>query len=272
MGLGVVQSLAAFQAAVNAAITDGGENTAAEIRTLLLNVSESIATIAGDTGDLTAETTLDAASDYFRVFDASAGVDRKVLMQYYINSLTSTTSHTASDGYLAVISGGVTKKILLEDLQFDGLGAVTGPDKNLDYVIVINADSQKIRQIAIDDFAEEYGLVQNGGNTGSDTKIYTKVIDIGDWNMDSSASVSVTHGVTEGKIRGLQGIIRDDSDTQYYAIGYQASTNDVAFEQDWNASGSTTIDVVRKGSGSFDNTNFDSTSYNRGWITITYEG
>ena len=47
----------------------------------------------------------------------------------------------------------------------------------------------------------------------------TKIIEIGDWNMDSTNSIGVAHGLTLSKIRGIESaIIRDDGDTSYFNI------------------------------------------------------
>ena len=52
--------------------------------------------------------------------------------------------------------------------------------------------------------------------SGTDTPIKKKIIDIGDWNMDATNSVSVSHGISNfKKIRSIEIVIRDDVDTFY---------------------------------------------------------
>lgn len=99
-----------------------------------------------------------------------------------------------------------------------------------------------------------------------------KVVNIGDWNMDSTVSVTVAHGLADfKKIRAIDCIVRNDSDTTYANLlalapgGSQEPGGSAQFID------STNITLVRKTSGTFDSTSFDSTSYNRGWVTITYE-
>ncbi len=108
-------------------------------------------------------------------------------------------------------------------------------------------------------------LLVYAGSNWSGTKIYN----IGDWNMDSSNTVNVAHGLSTvyKNIKSITVTIRDDNDTNYYTIPnfIQAtgiiSAGIVSYD-------STNIVIGRTTSGFFDSTTFDSTSYNRGWVTI----
>lgn len=100
--------------------------------------------------------------------------------------------------------------------------------------------------------------------------INKKIVEIGDWNMDSTASKDVAHGVTLSKIRTVNAMIRNDADDTYYPV--ENSYNNATFvascyiyEID-----ATSIKMSRYATSTFDSANFDSTSYNRGWITIEY--
>lgn len=99
--------------------------------------------------------------------------------------------------------------------------------------------------------------------------IRTKIINIGDWNMDTTGNVAVTHGLTKTNIRSVTGILRIDDDSTYYILtpGYDAS---LAMEGYIQTITDTVVNLYRRTGGLYDNVNFDSTSYNRGWITITY--
>lgn len=94
-------------------------------------------------------------------------------------------------------------------------------------------------------------------------------IDIGDWNMDTGpANVSVAHGLstTEWKtVRDISVMIRNDADTSHHtvtvAVGSKLkhkidNTNFTLYYDDNQVE--------------FNNSNFGSTSYNRGWITFFY--
>ena len=103
-----------------------------------------------------------------------------------------------------------------------------------------------------------------GGVGDGTNRILTKIVNIGDWNMDSTASVTVAHGLTLANIRDVQVLIRQDLDTPYYPLDYSGHGY-------WNViSAGGVVALYRTAGGTFDSTDFDATSFNRGWITITY--
>ena len=95
-----------------------------------------------------------------------------------------------------------------------------------------------------------------------------KNIDIGDWNMDTTTSVSLLHGLTIVNIKNfITYIIRDDS-TIIYPLTHSA------FFTEFNGSthlAGASIFLNRRLNGIFDNVNYDAVGFNRGWITIWYE-
>ena len=109
-----------------------------------------------------------------------------------------------------------------------------------------------------------------GGISASGLKI--KIVEIGDWNMDATPSVSVAHGIgSSNKIKMIDVMIRGDSGSIKYRLTSMDTSFDLA-EGDINAISDTTINLSRRASpGLFDSTDYDSTSFNRGWITIWYE-
>lgn len=117
----------------------------------------------------------------------------------------------------------------------------------------------------------------NVTSAGSESvkRILKKTIEIGDWNMDSDSSVGVATGITDSelKIRGIFAMIRDDAGNQYPLHSKINITGAAGGQDGWiYGVGSTdTIGLVRLTGGFFDGTNYDSTSYNRGWVTIFYE-
>ena len=98
------------------------------------------------------------------------------------------------------------------------------------------------------------------------TKMNSKTVDTGVWNMDSNTAgftglLAVPHGLADfTKIKGLTVIIRNDSGTVYYDfLGYgQISFN------------SSSINLFRTPQELFDSTDFKSTSFDRGSILINY--
>lgn len=103
---------------------------------------------------------------------------------------------------------------------------------------------------------------QGGGNV-----LKCKVLNIGDWNMDTTVYVDISHGLTLSNIRCINVIIRNDDDTKYYDFPIN-STNNTSDGHVY--AGNTNIRITRATDSIFDSLNFDSTSYNRGWITIWY--
>ena len=107
-----------------------------------------------------------------------------------------------------------------------------------------------------------------------------KVVDIGDWNMDSTEMVSIAHGLTATDIRIVQAYIRADSGVgiDQGSTGFSSSffSLDIMHVASGAPAGtilgynSTNVGLFRYPSRLFDSTNFDATSYNRGWIVIWY--
>lgn len=103
---------------------------------------------------------------------------------------------------------------------------------------------------------------------GTEYQLKQKVIEIGNWNMDSTGSVQVTHGLDIADIRKVTAFIRNDSDNfnQDFAMYDASATSDHVINVN------TTVVWLFRGTDSF----FDSASYttvggyNRGWITISY--
>lgn len=116
-----------------------------------------------------------------------------------------------------------------------------------------------------DNESNGYQLIQalyNVVNAGTKPKI----IPIGDWNMDTTTTVAVAHGLDFTKIRSIQVFIRNDDNDELYPLDFHATATDT------NIYYARTSDVFlgRADGGYFDGVDFDSTSYNRGWIIIDY--
>ena len=100
---------------------------------------------------------------------------------------------------------------------------------------------------------------------------FRKVIEIGDWNMDTDATKSVAHGLTLSKIVGVSAIIRNDAGSIHYPllVGRDVAAANIGAG---NVSyvGAATVALYRATGGTFDASTFDSTSYNRGWVIVDY--
>jgi hypothetical protein len=110
------------------------------------------------------------------------------------------------------------------------------------------------------------GIQTDGTNT-----LKTKVIDIGDWDMVATVSVAIAHGLTITSIRGIEVIIRNDDGIRILPINAMESpVTSTMIEGYVSVIGTTLVNLTRITGGVFDGTGYDSTSFNRGWITITY--
>ena len=95
----------------------------------------------------------------------------------------------------------------------------------------------------------------------------TKVLDIGDWDMVATPSVSIAHGLTLAIIREVYATIRRDDDLQHFPLEYSIAGTDVAGRIYRDA---TDIILTRITGGVYDAVAFDLTPYNRGWIVVKY--
>lgn len=100
------------------------------------------------------------------------------------------------------------------------------------------------------------------------------IIPIGDWNMDADNSKLVTNPFSTNfdNIRSISVMIRNDSGVSFYQLPTYDSDND----QDACQAGCKNFQannfyLHRRIGGTFDNVNFDSVGYNRGWITVWCE-
>jgi hypothetical protein len=109
-------------------------------------------------------------------------------------------------------------------------------------------------------------------NNGTPTEFVIKRVDIGDWNMDTTSGKNVSHGLTSTQwktITNISVILRNDADTLYYPID-PLFLGGESVDAGVHLIGSSTINLNRVTGSFFDTTDFDSTSYNRGWITFMY--
>lgn len=100
--------------------------------------------------------------------------------------------------------------------------------------------------------------------------VYFKTVDIGDWDMntDEYCYVTLTSIVSDfKKIRNISVLVRNDADNRYYLLDRDASGG-VSYLYD--NTGNTVASLFRVTAEFFDSTDFDSTSYNRGWITLQF--
>jgi hypothetical protein len=100
-----------------------------------------------------------------------------------------------------------------------------------------------------------------------------KIVSIGDWNMNSTASVAVAHGLTGSKIKSVTGSFRNDTGNGLFPItSGQVQDSGVSDYQvyinNWDA---TNINVYR-GSSTYEaiNAEYDGTGFSRGELIVSY--
>ncbi len=144
----------------------------------------------------------------------------------------------------------------IEDTYEKNRAVVQGTSGNLDFDDNTFSDLRTIADIS-----------------GVDTPIKKKIIEIGDWDMDAVPFITVAHGLTDfKKIRSAEVIIRRDDDAKYQPLNSMSvNTPDGTLNGQIDSFTTTSVTLVRKTSGEFDDTDYNQLSFNRGFITIEFE-
>ena len=99
-----------------------------------------------------------------------------------------------------------------------------------------------------------------------------KTLDIGDWNMDATTTVTVSHGLsaTEWVTTSILSVmIIDDATASMDALNQIASVTSGVIQGGYGID-SSTVNLARLTGGFFDDPGYDSTSFNRGFIVLEY--
>ena len=100
----------------------------------------------------------------------------------------------------------------------------------------------------------------------------SKTIDIGDWDMPTDLNIGVAHNLDFTKIRTVSVMIRNDAGTVQNMLTPGIFAVGEGVEGNMAGLSATLITLQRRTGGAYDNVNYDSIGYNRGWITIEYVG
>jgi len=118
---------------------------------------------------------------------------------------------------------------------------------------------------------------KNAGNGVSiedlnSNQIKTAKFDIGDWDMDTNATKNVTlTGVNGAKIMNISVAVRDDAGTSIYPLEYYDSSGGlVCGAWQWSSASPSIAYLERFAGCLFDGTDFNATSYNRGYLIVEY--
>ena len=100
----------------------------------------------------------------------------------------------------------------------------------------------------------------------------TEILELGDWNMVNTTSIGIAHGLEYADIIGIDAevLIRNDANTAKDSINTGVDAIDTTPQGFIGVIDSTNINIVRLTGGKFDDAAYNATSYNRGWLIITY--
>jgi hypothetical protein len=157
------------------------------------------------------------------------------------------------------------------DFPFGGLKNDTGTGDGTPADVTLLSDSMQF----FEKLMSEAGITPNGlpDNEYSGWQLFQalmaifggvkrKIVQIGAWNMDSTATASVAHGLPDNlKIRNVAVMILNDDLTAV-----------IPFVPQGNVTGVTATDVLlnRDAAGQFDDVAFNDALMNRGFILIDY--
>jgi hypothetical protein len=199
---------------------------------------------------------IDAYSDSIRVANFPGGVSKTITFDLSAGVTSGTAWHSGNDGPGSGLDADTVDTYeaaaLLARANHTGTQAISTISDHNDAAHSAIACGE---------------VVDQGG--GSDLK--TKVIEIGDWNMDSVSAINVAHGLSTDfvKIRSISVMIIDDGSSVMYPLN-TVTTGTGSPQGGILQTGSTNIVLTRLTGGLFDGTGWDATSFNRGWVTIKY--
>ena len=98
----------------------------------------------------------------------------------------------------------------------------------------------------------------------------TEIVELGDWNMVTTTNIDIAHGLAYSDIISAKVFIRNNDDTARDNINTGVDATDTTPQGYVGTTDSTNINIVRLTGGKFDDPAYNSTSYNRGWLVITY--
>lgn len=149
--------------------------------------------------------------------------------------------------------------------------SATAPSWDADKAGWYNSNDRAIAWMRKDS-ADGYRYKRFLPNKQESSIVFVERLEIGDWNMDATATHIVAHEM-EGasSIYTIRVGIRRDSDAPIYPgrvnnFEVTGVTPDEDGTIDWDGT-----DITLYRGASFDSTNYNETSYNRGWITMWFE-
>ena len=101
-------------------------------------------------------------------------------------------------------------------------------------------------------------------------KLRTKIVDIADWNMATTSTKSVAHGISDfKKIVSVAARIRNDGNTVYEPLD-KVNTTTFTLEGGVSTTGSASVILSRATGGFFDDSAYSTNPGPRGLMVVTY--
>ena len=159
--------------------------------------------------------------------------------------------------------------VLLDGGKFTDGDPLTATPASLDPASHMNAITDELLEVISDAglVPDETTLTQL--RAAIDAKILAalggmsrRLVELGDWNMDTTGTLSIAHGLDITKVRSVSGVLRNDDGTLLLPLGL-GNLAGPAWVENLNA---THLTLMRAAGGVCDSANYDSTGYNRGWV------
>jgi hypothetical protein len=138
--------------------------------------------------------------------------------------------------------------------------------------LIVGTTDQVLKKVSGTDFDFTWSNSYLPGS-GFSGNIKTKKIAIGDWDMDTlgNPSISPVHGVDAAKIIDVVAMIVSDTGIAPYITLTRANGSSDGLVSGGITINTTTLTLFRVVGGVFDSASYNSTSFNRGYVYITYE-
>ena len=147
--------------------------------------------------------------------------------------------------------------------------AITGVVSNATANTVVDALTIKPNRIVVSNVSHNF---EDGISFDGTDKWEYMELDIGDWNMQTNKTDTISHGIANWKtIRSISVIIRNDDDDSYSQLSAATLDNTNNGVLEFTSSKIILERVGDGGSGRYMNENYNDTSYNRGYITFWYK-
>ncbi|MDH4127365.1 MAG: hypothetical protein OEV44_01330 [Spirochaetota bacterium] len=200
-----------------------------------------------------ADTTITGtASNYVKITPAAGGATAAAS---FVANLTGVTWNSTYNGYY---DGSGNLYIFDEALAIKN-GALT---------VAKTKDGRNKQPLTPTSDVQFNNMIANSVKTDN-TFLKTKTFNLGFWNMNTTRTIAITHGLTLNKIRSVDILIQTDTQTVVTPLTIYSDAAGV--HGGFYSIQSGGISLTRADNGYYDSIQYESTLINRGWMIITYE-